>query len=212
MSNRKSESTRVVVPISVGAPVESVFALASPVEEYLWIPRWKCQLVHCPRDRVELGTVFREVFSAPFLTGTHNAVTTWTVVAYSPESTRIHFELENQDSVTLYAIELHADGPARTQGTLTLTYRPLSRRGRKLAAGDLTAKLRLMLNVLATMIKHYAETGRMVSSGAILALVRAEPSLSGRDKMNLLLNRMAVSLMRDRDRDRLLEALRRRAA
>ena len=55
-----SDSLQVDYEARIAAPVDSVFLLACPVEEYKWIPGWKCDLVHCPNQRVEQGTVFDE--------------------------------------------------------------------------------------------------------------------------------------------------------
>jgi hypothetical protein len=64
-----SNSLQVDYETRIAAPVDSVFPLACPVEEYKWIPGWKCDLVHCPNQQVEQGTVFDEYSSAPFLVG-----------------------------------------------------------------------------------------------------------------------------------------------
>ena len=64
-----SDSLQVDYETRIAAPVDSVFPLACPVEEYKWIPGWKCDLVHCPNQQVEQGTVFDEYSSAPFLVG-----------------------------------------------------------------------------------------------------------------------------------------------
>jgi hypothetical protein len=64
-----SDALQVDYETRIAAPVDSVFPLACPVEEYKWIPGWKCDLVHCPNQQVEQGTVFDEYSSAPFLVG-----------------------------------------------------------------------------------------------------------------------------------------------
>ena len=43
-----SDSLQVEYETRIAAPVDAVFPLACPVEEYKWIPGWKCDLVHCP--------------------------------------------------------------------------------------------------------------------------------------------------------------------
>jgi len=63
----KERTVYVVHEESINAPAKIVFPLCCPVEEYRWIFGWKCELAHCPNDRVELGTVFSEILSAPFL-------------------------------------------------------------------------------------------------------------------------------------------------
>ena len=116
MSGFKPIVARSVSPVSINAPVEEVFPLACPVEEYRWIPGWRCNLVHCPNDRAELGTVFDEIFSAPFLLGSFQGKTRWTVTMHSPEDHRIHFRLDNKSSSSIYRIELEDDGDGGTGG------------------------------------------------------------------------------------------------
>ena len=61
MTGFKSKTAKSVIPVSIKAPVDQVFPLACPVEEYKWILGWKCNLIHCPNDRVERGTIFSEI-------------------------------------------------------------------------------------------------------------------------------------------------------
>ncbi|MFC2169611.1 hypothetical protein ACFLRM_03460, partial [Acidobacteriota bacterium] len=90
MPEFKSKTAKSVFPVYIKAPVDKVFPLCCPVEEYKWIPGWKCNLIHCPNDRVEQGTIFSEISSAPFLTGSFKGKTTWKVVMHDPESYKIH--------------------------------------------------------------------------------------------------------------------------
>ncbi len=98
MKKFKSKTARTVIPVSIKAPVEKVFPLVCPVEEYKWIPNWKCNLIHCPNNRVELGTVFEEGSSAPFLMGRFHGKTTWTAITHDPENYKVHFRLDNANS------------------------------------------------------------------------------------------------------------------
>ena len=68
MTETRFGTAKCVLPVSINAPVDEVFPLACPVKEYLWIPGWKCNLIHCPNERVELGTVLSELSSTRFLT------------------------------------------------------------------------------------------------------------------------------------------------
>ena len=91
MMEFKSKTAKIIIPVAIKAPVDQVFPLASPIEEYRWIPGWKCNLIHCPNDKVELGTVFSEISSAPFLIGSFKGETTWTVVMYDQDHYKILF-------------------------------------------------------------------------------------------------------------------------
>ena len=197
-----------VVRGQISAPPETVFPLCCPVEEYKWIPGWKCHLVHCPNDKVEFGTVFREIFSAPFLLGKVSGETTWTAVLHEPENYRVHFKLENAHSSSLYKIELADDGSGGTTSTLELTYRALDDAGNALAANALQEKIEIMLELLGLMLKTYCEKGRMISSLELQKAVSAERVLSLAQKVRMGMNRLMMLHFRDQDRARFMRQFR----
>jgi len=205
MAEFKPKTVKSVFPVSIKAPVDQVFPLASPVEEYKWIPGWKCNLIHCPNDRVELGTVFSEISSAPFLMGSFQGKTTWTVVLYDPESYKIHFRLDNKNSSSIYKIELKDNGEGGTEGKLDFTFGATNRRGNKLVENNLEGKIYIMLSILHAMLQHYCETNEMLPSSDLQNLILAEQSLSFMDKIRMGLNRFAVSKMKDKDRGRFMK-------
>jgi hypothetical protein len=192
----------------ISAPPATVFPLCCPVEEYKWIPGWKCHLVYCPNDKVEFGTVFREIFSAPFLLGKASGETTWTAVLHEPENYRLHFRLDNAHSSSLYKIELQDDGSGGTSSMLEFTYRALDDAGNALAEKALQAKIEIMLELISLMLKTYCETGRMISSLDLQKAVSAERGLSLREKVHLAMNRLAMLRMRDQDRARFMRQFR----
>ena len=104
MADYKPRTVKCLIPVSIKGPVDKVFSLCCPVEEYKWIPGWKCKLIHCPNDRVELGTIFSEISSAPFLIGSFQGKTTWTAVMHDSEGYKIHYRLDNKNSSSLYKI------------------------------------------------------------------------------------------------------------
>ena len=205
MAEFKSETAKNVLPVSIKAPVDQVFPLASPVEEYKWIPGWKCNLIHCPNDRVELGTIFSEISSAPFLMGSFQGRTTWTVVMYDPVSYRIHFRLDNKNSSSIYKIELQDNGKGGTEGRLDFTFNSTNQKGNRLVAKNLEGKIQVMLALLNAMLQHYCETNEKISSSGLQRMISAEPRLSVMDKMLMGLNRLAVSNMKDKDRGRFIK-------
>jgi hypothetical protein len=203
------EATTVVGTLSgeIDAPVDEVFPLCCPVEEYRWIPGWKCNLVNCPNDKVELGTVFKEIFSAPFLLGKASGVTTWTAVLHESENHRLHFKLENAHSSSLYKIELGDDGKGGTTSNLEFTYRALDAKGNALAKKDLQKKIEIMLGIIGLMLKTYCETGKMIPPATLQKSVMSEP-LSFWEKIRLARNRLAMHRMADPDRARFMRQLR----
>lgn len=199
-----AKSAHCVLPVSIDAPANEVFPLASPIEEYKWIPGWKCDLQHCPNDTVELGVVFGEIFSAPFLVGNISGVTTWTTVFYDPEDYCIHFRLENKHSTSVYKIEFEDNGERNTGGKLDFTYTAKTPKGNRLVENGVETKLNIMLTVLRAELKYYAENKALIPASEVRKLIPME-KLSLADKILLLLNRSAKKSFVDNDRDRFLE-------
>ena len=209
MMNHTTTAQPAVTVVSVlrgqiSAPPQTVFPLCCPVEEYKWIPGWKCQLMHCPNDKVELGTVFREIFSAPFLLGKASGETIWTAVLHEPENYRLHFKLENAHSSSLYKIELEDDGSGGTNSMLELTYRALDERGAALAEKALQEKIEIMLDLIGAMLKTYCETGRMISLSELQKAVSTVRGLSLADKVRMEMNRLFMLHTKDQDRARFM--------
>ena len=202
MTETRFGTAKCVLPVSINAPVDEVFPLACPVKEYLWIPGWKCNLIHCPNERVELGTVFSELSSAPFLIGSPFGKTTWTAVLHDPQNHKIHFRLENEHSSSLYRIELEDDGNGRTAGRLDFTYTATTKRGSKLVRRDMEGKLHVMLTVLNAMLTHYSEHHEMLPSAGIRELVASDQRLALGDKILIGLNRVVRSKVEDENRSR----------
>ena len=205
MAEFKPKTARSVIPVSIKAPVDQVFPLACPVEEYKWIPGWKCNLIHCPNDRVELGTIFSEISSAPFLMGSFRGETTWTAVLHDLQRYKIHFRLDNNISSSIYKIEFEDNGQGGTEGKLDLTYQATNKKGNKLVEKNLEEKIHIMLSMLNAMLRHYCETNKMLSASRLQKMVKAEQRLSVRDKVLMGLNKLAVSNMEDKDRGRFMK-------
>ena len=192
----------------IGAPVESVFPLACPVEEYKWIPGWKCDLVHCPNERVEQGTVFNEYSSAPFLVGKAWAKTTWTAVLHQPDRYRVHYAIKNVASDSLYKIEFSDDGSGGTLAHLDFRYSASGPLGHEVIRSHGEAKIEFMLQILATMLRHYCESGELVPRDRIARMVATSNALTIVDRVRLLINAVAMAGKRDAMRQRYLAELR----
>jgi hypothetical protein len=170
------------------------------VEEYKWIPGWKCKVIHCPNDRVELGTIFSEVSSAPFLMGSILGKTTWTVTMHDPENCKIHFRLDNRNSSSFYKIELEDSGKGGTTGKLDFNYNATNKKGNRLICKNLEGKIHIMLSILNAMLRHYCKTNEMLSSSDLQKVVLSVQNLSAIDKILMGLNRLVVLIMKDKDR------------
>ncbi len=201
----KAKRAKTIFQLNIKAPVEKVFPLFCPVEEYRWIPGWKFFHIHCPNDKVELGTVFAEISSAPFLRGNFNGKTIWTAVLHDPEKFKLHFKLYNKNSLSLYKIEMKDDGIGGTRGTLDFTYTATNKQGNGLVERNLGDKIHIMLSIIHSMLKHYCEVGEMMTTATMQKTILSEKELSVMDKINMGLNRIAVSKMKDEDRGRFME-------
>ncbi len=189
------DKANIVLPVHVKAPVERVFPLCCPVEEYRWIPGWKCHLIHCPNDRVEFGTIFSEMSSAPFLLNSFWGKTTWTAIVYDSGDYKLHFRLDNKKSSSLYKIELQDDGRGGTTGTLDFTYNAVNGKGGGYSGKNMEKKITVMLSLVKTMLQHYCEAGKMLTFAGLQERVLSEPELSVMDKIRIGLNRMVVLAM-----------------
>jgi hypothetical protein len=191
----------------IAAPVDKVFPLACPVEEYKWIPGWKCDLVHCPNERVEQGTVFDEYSSAPFLAGKAWAKTTWTAVLHEPNRHRVHYAIKNVACDSLYKIEFSAPGSAESLAHLNFRYSASGRLGRNVIRRRGEAKIELMLQILATMLRHYCESGKPVPRDRIARLIATSQALTVADRARVLINTVAMAAKQDPLRQRYLTEL-----
>lgn len=189
------DKAKIVLPVHINAPVEKVFPLCCPVEEYRWIPGWKCHLIHCPNDKVELGTVFSEVSSAPFLLSSFKGKTTWTAILHDPAHYKLHFRLYNKKSSSLYKIELQDDGRGGTAGNLDFTCNAINEKDTGYNGKNTAKKILVMLSTISTMLQHYCEAGNMLTFKELQKIVLSESRLSTMDKIRIGLNRMVVLAM-----------------
>ena len=195
------DDLQVVVPLAIAAPVDRLFPLCCPVQEYLWIPAWRCELLHCPQGRVEVGCRFREVLSAPFLLRAGHGKTTWIAILHEPAAHRVHFQLDNEVSSSLYKIEMADDGAVGTRVVLDLTCRATNDRGRALLAHGGARRIRAMLELLGAMLRHYGEQGVMVGPAAVVLAV-LHSDLDFGDKLRLARSQLAMLHLHDPDRQR----------
>lgn len=150
----------------IDAPVERVFPLACPYEEYKWIDGWDCDIIHSKSGRIEDGCIFTETRSVPLLHDSHDGVTTWYAVLHDPESFRLHFVLVTPISIIKYRIEMEDLGDATTSVNLDLTLTALNERGNAFIHRGGKERVSAMLAGLGRMLKHYCETGEMLKAQA----------------------------------------------
>jgi hypothetical protein len=163
--------------------------------------------VHCPNERVERGTVFDEYFSAPFLIGKAWGKTTWSAVLHDPEQHRVHYALKNVASDSLYKIELIDDGSDGTLAQLDFRYSAITPLGLKVIRSRGEAKIKLMLQILMALLRHYCERGEVASSGRIARLIATSDALDTADRIRLFVNRLAMARKPDSFKQRYMKEL-----
>lgn len=177
MSPFTAERMQVTREERIDAPVDQVFPLACPYEEYKWIDGWDCDITYSQSGRIEEGCVFTEERSAPFLHDAPGGETTWYAVLYEPDDFRLHFVLLTDISISRYEIEMEAAEDGGTLATLDLVLTARNERGNDFIAGGGREKVSAMLTGLGRMLKHYSETGGMLKLGQRAAgrSLRASP-------------------------------------
>lgn len=103
-------------------------------------------------------------------------------------------------SDSLYKIEFSDDGSAGTLAHLDFRYSASGPRGRQVIRNRGEAKIELMLQILATMLRHYCESGGLVPRHHIARLVATSNALTIADRHRAM--RPAPSSARRRSPDR----------
>ena len=166
MSSFTAKRMQVTQEGRINAPVDQVFPLACPYEEYKWIDGWDCEIIYSESGKVEDGCIFTEKRSLPLLHDAEGGVTTWYAVLYDPDDFRLHFVLLTDISVIKYKIEMEAAGDGETLVKLDLLLTARNQRGNTFIVSDGRKKVSAMLMGLGRMLKHYCETGEMLKPQA----------------------------------------------
>jgi len=198
------DSICVNYELLINAPVKDIFPLACPVMEYKWINGWKCELINCPNGFVELGCVFKEIMTAPIFIGSICSKTTWTNIKSDTNNFQRHYELKNKISTTLWKIEMFPQKNSSTKVVFESTYKTNTKKGEKLIKNDLSKKLHFILSMIGTEMKYYCENGKMMSTSDIMKFAKKADFFTVSDKFRLVLNKLAMAMMRDNDKKRFL--------
>jgi hypothetical protein len=150
----------------IAAPVEEVFPLACPVEEYKWIDGWQCEMIYSEGGKNENNCIFSEEMSAPVLFPSADAGTTiWYTTLWDTAGHRAHFALITRLSVAKYEIEMQDRGDGKTLVNWDFTLTALNEEGNR-HVNDATAEgMTGMMTFLADSLKHYCETGEILRGG-----------------------------------------------
>ena len=162
MSSFTAKRMQITQEGRINAPVDQVFPLACPYEEYKWIDGWDCDIIYSESGKVEDGCIFTEKRSLPMLHDAEGGATTWYAVLHDPDDFRLHFILLTDISIIKYKIEMEAAGDGATLIKLDLMLTARNERGNTFIASDGRKKVSAMLMGLGHMLKHYCETGEML--------------------------------------------------
>ena len=162
MSSFEAKRMQVTQEGRINAPVDQVFPLACPYEEYKWIDGWDCDITYSESGKIEDGCIFTEDRSVPLLHDAEGGATTWYAVLYEPDDFHLHFVLLTDISIIKYKIEMEAAGDGATAIELDMVLTARNERGNTFIAGDGRKKVSAMLMGLGHMLKHYCETGEML--------------------------------------------------
>jgi hypothetical protein len=130
MSSFAAERIHVTQEGRINAPVNRVFPLACPYEEYKWIDGWDCDIIYSDSGKIEDGCIFTEERSVPLLHDSDDGATTWYAVLHDPQDFRLHFVLVTPISIIKRKGFGHAHGPGTHAETLLRDRRNSEGRGR----------------------------------------------------------------------------------
>lgn len=166
MSPSKAKRVHCTHQQEVAAPVDTVFPLACPVEEYKWIDGWQCEMIYSEGGKNENNCVFCEEMSAPFLFPSANlGATIWYTTLWDATRHRVQFSLITSLSVAKFEIEMQdkAGGNTLVQWDFTLT--AVNDEGNRHIDGSTSDRMTGMMNFLGDSLKHYCKTGEILRGG-----------------------------------------------
>jgi hypothetical protein len=150
----------------IQAPVDTIFPLACPIEEYKWIDGWQCQMIYSDGGKNENNCIFSEEMSAPALFPSAGlGPTVWYTTLWNPADHRVHFALITRISVAKFEIEMHAQGDGGTRVQWNYTVTAVNAEGNRHVNDTAAAGMDGMMAFLAGSLKHYFETGEILRGG-----------------------------------------------
>lgn len=199
-TNQKMKTINIQKEIYISASADKVMPLLCPVREYDWIEGWKCQLIHCPNGKNEVGVEFYEKMSTPFLLNSMHGKTKWTTIVFDTTEYKVHFNWTNKYANALYKMELHPISNDSTKLVLDLAYTIKNKNGMKKYDDTFEYKLGFMIEGLGNMLKYYCEKDNMLITKNSERKKEFVSSLTPKEKITFLLGRLNLRLSTDRNR------------
>lgn len=173
----------------VNASPSKIFHLLCPIEEYKWIPKWQCEVLHSKSGHAELGCVFKEDFTSSFIFNTKIGAifwgitrshllspklpeTIWNISKYDLNSHRIQFTVETENIATIiYDVDIIELGKESSEVTWYYQFTPLNKQGLQMINSSTKRKVELTLKFLGETLAHYCKTGDMLKP-SILRIIK----------------------------------------
>ena len=147
----------------IAAPVNVVFPLACPVEEYKWIDGWQCEMIFSEGGKNENNCIFSEEMSAPVLFPSADlGATNWYTTLWDTAGHKVHFVLITSLSVAKYEVEMQDKGDGNTLVQWDFTLTALNDEGNRHMDDATAGRMTGMMTFLGDSLKHYCETGEIL--------------------------------------------------
>jgi hypothetical protein len=169
LTMRSFEAKRVhrIHQATIQSPVDEVFPLACPVEEYKWIHGWECEMIYSEGGKNENNCIFSEQMSAPFLyPSAALGPTIWYTNLWDATGHRVHFVLITSLSVAKYEIEMFDQGNGTTLVQWDFTLTAVKEEGNPYVDDSTADRMTGMMTFLGDSLRHYCETGQILKGGA----------------------------------------------
>ena len=163
MSSLKAKRLHRTHQVTIQAPIDEIFPLACPIEEYKWIDGWKCEMIYSEGGKNENNCIFSEETSAPALfPSTGLGSTIWYTTLWDTEGHRVHFALITSLSVAKFEIEMQDQGGGNTLVQWGFTVTALNEEGNHHVGDATAAGMTGMMTFLGDSLKHYCESGEIL--------------------------------------------------
>jgi hypothetical protein len=157
--NRVMASHNEIIKGSPG----KIFALLCPVQEYKWIDKWDCEIIYSDSGGVENNCIFKEHKTGPVLFES-DIPTYWTVSYYDQTNYKVQFVLMSDNiAITKINVEIKDIGAHNLSVSLVMIITAMCEEANNKIHKSTQNKANMYLKVLGKSLKHYCESGEMLS-------------------------------------------------
>lgn len=157
--NRVVASHNEIIKASPG----KIFALLCPVQEYKWIDKWDCEIIYSDSGGVENNCIFKEHKTGPVLFES-DIPTYWTVSYYDPMNYKVQFVLMSDHiAISKIDVDIKDIGSGRLSASMAIIITAICEEANNKINKSTQNKANMYLTVLGKSLKHYCESGEMLS-------------------------------------------------